>query len=154
MVDGYIRWYFNSRRSSFDFTDCLPSRDWKARVALSGSITLFHTVAARLINNLFFIFILLFFLSFLQRTSATIRSLWRFYPNNEASKRIIIEINNRCLIDRFPLWKRSIVLSQPGYFSYSKLLFSSVFNSFPLKKKKKQDFKWILLKEELRPRNK
>ena len=136
MVDGYIRWYFNSRRSSFDFTDCLPSRDWKARVALSGSITLFHTVAARLINNLFFIFILLFFLSFLQRTSATIRSLWRFYPNNEASKRIIIEINNRCLIDRFPLWKRSIVLSQPWYFSYSKLLFSSVFDSFPFKKKK------------------
>lgn len=144
MVDGYIRWYFNSRRSSFDFTDCLPSRDWKARVALSGSITLFHTVAARLINNLFFIFILLFFLSFLQRTSATIRSLWRFYPNNEASKRIIIEINNRCLIDRFPLWKRSIVLSQPGYFSYSKLLFSSVFNSFPFKKKKKTRFQMDL----------
>lgn len=144
MVDGYIRWYFNSRRSSFDFTDCLPSRDWKARVALSSSITLFHTVAARLINNLFFIFILLFFLSFLQRTSATIRSLWRFYPNNEASKRIIIEINNRCLIDRFPLWKRSIVLSQPGYFSYSKLLFSSVFNSFPFKKKKKTRFQMDL----------
>lgn len=70
-----------------------------------------YTLAARLINNLFFIFILscfsfcFFFYHFciehLQRSVRFDGSIP--LSNNKVSKRIIIEVNNRCLIDRFPL---------------------------------------------------
>lgn len=70
-----------------------------------------YTLAARLINNLFFIFILfcfsfcfffyLFCIEHLQRSVRFDGSIP--LSNNKLSKRIIIEVNNRCLIDRFPL---------------------------------------------------
>lgn len=68
-----------------------------------------YTLAARLINNLFFIFILFcfsfcFFFYLFEHLQRSVRFDGSIpLSNNKVSKRIIIEINNRCLIDRFPL---------------------------------------------------
>lgn len=68
-----------------------------------------YTLAARLINNLFFIFILFCFsFCFFFYLFEHLQRFVRFdgsipLSNNKVSKRIIIEVNNRCLIDRFPL---------------------------------------------------
>lgn len=110
MVNGYICWYFNSQSSGFDFTDCLPSRDWKARVALSSWITLYACCAFNQ-QSLFYFYSFLFFFLFFFFYLFCIEHLQRSVrfdgsiplSNNKVSKRIIIEVNNRCLIDRFPL---------------------------------------------------